>query len=71
MAREGRERPTAHHEPAEPGQPADDRPHADRRPRRVGARLLPQVPEQAPRLHRRVLQRGELGRGGEEVQRVS
>ena len=29
--------------------------------RRLGARLLPQVPEQAPRLHRRLLERRELG----------
>ena len=31
--------------------------------RRVGARLLPQVPEQAPGLHRRVVERGQLGEG--------
>ena len=31
---------------------------------RVGARLLPQVPEQASRLHSRVLQGDRLGRGG-------
>ena len=29
--------------------------------RRLGARLLPQVPEQAPRLHRRLLERRQLG----------
>ena len=31
--------------------------------RRLGARLLPQVPEQAPRLHRRVVEHGRLGEG--------
>ena len=31
--------------------------------RRVGARLLPEVPEQAPGLHRRVVERRELGEG--------
>ena len=30
---------------------------------RVGARLLPEVPEQATRLHRRLVERGELGEG--------
>ncbi len=33
------------------------------RPGRLGARLLPQVPEPPPRLHRCVVERGELGRG--------
>ena len=41
-------------EHAEPGQPAHGRQDgADPRPRRVGARLLPQVPEPPPGLHRR------------------
>ena len=31
--------------------------------RRLGARLLPEVPEQAPRLHRRVVQHDRLGQG--------
>ena len=31
--------------------------------RRLGARLLPQVPEQAPGLHRRVVERRQLGSG--------
>src|SRR3954465_2472312 len=35
--------------------------------RRLGARLLPQVPEQAPGLSGCVLERGELGRSGEQV----
>ena len=48
---------------AEPGQPADGRQEADPRPRRVGARLLPQVPEPPSRLHHRVVERGQLGRG--------
>ena len=32
-------------------------------PRRVGARLLPEVPEPPPGLHRRVLERRQLGEG--------
>ena len=52
----------------QPGQPADGkaapaRRHADPRPRRLGARLLPQLPEPPPRLHRGVLERRELGCG--------
>ena len=39
------------------------RPDAAARRRRLGARLLPQVPEQAPGLHRRVVERGRLGQG--------
>ena len=39
------------------------------RRRRLGARLLPQVPEQAPGLSRRVLERGQLGRGRAPLRR--
>ena len=46
----------------QPGQPAVRRQHADPGPGRVGTRLLPEVSEPSPGLHRRVLQRGELGR---------
>ena len=38
------------------------------RHRRVGARLLPQAPVQARRLHRRVVEHRELGQGGRELQ---
>ena len=38
-------------------------PRAAARDRRVGARLLPQVPEQAPRLSRGLVERRQLGRG--------
>ena len=48
---------------AQPGQPALGRPDAAAGRRRVGARLLPQVPEQAPGLPGRVLERRELGQG--------
>ncbi len=41
---------------------------ADPRRRRVGARLLPEVPEPPSRLHRRVVERGQLGRGEQAVQ---
>ena len=45
----------------EPGLARLQRPDAAARLRRLGARLLPQVPEQAPRLHRRLLERRQLG----------
>ena len=50
-------------EHAQPGQPDLRRPDAAARRRRLGARLLPQVPEQAPRLPRRVVERRQLGQG--------
>ena len=37
------------------------------RRRRLGARLLPEVPEPAPRLHRRVVERRQLAEGGRAV----
>ena len=43
--------------------PLMDGKKADLRRRRVGARLLPEVPEPPPRLHHRVVERGELGGG--------
>ena len=52
----------------EPGQPADGRQEADPRRRRVGARLLPEVPEPAPRLPRRLVERRQLGRRGQALQ---
>ena len=48
----------------QPGQPDLQGPDAAARRRRLGARLLPQVPEQAPGLHRRVVERRQLGEGG-------
>ena len=56
-------------EHAEPGHPALRRPDAAAGRRRVGARLLPQVPEQAPGLPRRVLERRQLGQGRRAVRR--
>ena len=44
----------------QPGQPDLRRQDAAARRRRVGARLLPEVPEQAPRLHRRLVERRQL-----------
>ena len=41
--------------------------HTAPRHRRLGARLLPQLPEPSPRLPRRVVERRQLGRGGEAV----
>lgn len=46
----------------QPGQPAVRRQHPDPGSGRVGTRVLPEVPEPPPGIHRRVLQRGELGR---------
>ena len=43
--------------------PVDGRQEADPRRRRVGARLLPEVPEPPSRLPRSVVERRELGRG--------
>ena len=51
----------------QPGQPDLGRQHAAARRRRVGARLLPEVPEPAPRLHRRLVEHRQLGEGGGEV----
>ena len=48
---------------AEPGQPAHRRPDAAARQRRLGARVLPQVPEQPPGLPEGVVERGRLGQG--------
>ena len=49
--------------PAQPGQPRLAGPEAPAGDRRVGARVLPEVPEQAPRLHRRVLECRFVGAG--------
>ena len=46
----------------EPGQPADGRQEGRVRRRRLGARLLPEVPEPPARLPRRLVERRELGR---------
>ena len=48
---------------AQPGLAALGRPDAAAGRRRVGARVLPQVPEQAPGLPGRVLERRQLGQG--------
>ncbi len=50
--------------PADPGQ------DAAARQRRLGARLLPEVPEQAPRLPQGVLERRRLGQGRRAVRSV-
>ena len=63
-----RRRQAGDREHREPGQPVDGREEADARPRRVGARLLPEVPEPPPRLHRGVVECGQLGRGEQAVQ---
>ncbi len=61
LARLGRHRPGGEVD-AEPGQPGDGVGRAAPRYRRVGARLLPQLPEQAPGLPRGLVERGRLGR---------
>ena len=55
----------------EPGLAGLRRQHAAARLRRLGARLLPQVPEQAPRLHRRLLERRQLGLRRGALRRLS
>ncbi len=47
----------------EPGQPDHAGRRAAPRHRRLGARLLPQLPEPAARLSRRLVERGQLGGG--------
>ena len=49
----------------EPGHPAAARRFPAPGPRRLGARLLPEVPEPPARVHRRLVERGRLGPGGE------
>ena len=60
LAGQGRLRPRGRLD-AEPGLADLRRADAAARRRRLGARLLPEVPEQAPRLHRRLLERRQLG----------
>ena len=52
---------------AEPGQPADGRREASDRSRRVGARVLPELPEPPPGLPEGVVGDGKLGRCREEL----
>ncbi len=55
----------------EPGQPDLGRQEADLRHRRVGARLLPQVPESPARLPRGLVERHQLGRGERAAQGIT
>jgi hypothetical protein len=55
-------------QPAQPGQPALLRRPSGARPGRVGARLLPQVPEPPRRVHRELVERHQLGQGGRTLQ---
>ena len=57
-------------EHAEPGQPGDGRQAGGDGHRRVGARLLPEVPEPPRRLRGRVVERGQLERDREAVRAV-
>jgi len=58
---------------AKPRQPSDGRQHADSRRRCVGARVLLEVSKPPARLSQGVVERGELGRGRQElrVERVA
>src|SRR3546814_3455687 len=71
VAERGQVRQALGREQRQPGQPAHEGhrlgQHPDPGPGRVGARLLPEVPEPPPGLHRRVLQRGRLDRGRASV----
>ena len=63
-----RRRQAADPQHPQPRQPAHERPVPRPRRRRLGTRLLPEVPEQAARLHRRLVERGQLERGCQTVQ---
>ena len=52
-----------HRKLAQPGRPRDGGQVRNPRPRRLGARLLPEVPEPASRLHFGLVQHDQLGRG--------
>ena len=54
----------------EPGLAGIRRQQPAARLRRLGARLLPEVPEQTARLHRRVLERRQLGLRGGALRRI-
>jgi len=54
---------------AQPGQPALGRQDAAARRRRLGARLLPALPEPPTGLHRRVVERRRLGHGQRALRR--
>ena len=64
----GQRRQARDHQHAEPGQPADGRQEGHPRRGRLGARLLPEVPEPPRRLPRRVLERRELERSESPAQ---
>ncbi len=58
------------HEHPEPGQPADGRlRHADPGRRRLGARLLPEIPESPTGLPQRLVEHGQLGRRRQALHR--
>ena len=67
MADQEQERQTRNHLHAKSRQSSDGRQHAGPRRRCLGARLLPQVPKPPARLSKGVVERGELGRGREEL----
>ncbi|CAA9508031.1 MAG: Superoxide dismutase [Mn], partial [uncultured Solirubrobacteraceae bacterium] len=68
MAR-SRRRPAGHHQHAEPGQPRVQRPDPAARQRRLGARVLPELPEPPPGLPQGVVERGQLEQGLRALQR--
>src|SRR6266487_4092710 len=68
MARLGRDR-TRRLLDAEPGQPLAAGRRAAARHRRLGARLLPALPEQTARLPERMVGRRQLGRGRTTLRR--
>src|SRR6185437_406490 len=59
------------HEHAESGHACDGKEAPHTWSGRMGARVLPQVPEQAARLRQGVVERGELARGGTEIRGVA
>ena len=63
----GRQAEGHHHR--QPGLAAQPGHLSHPRQRRLGARLLPQVPEQAPRLPRRLVERSQLGRSHQALRK--
>ncbi len=71
MARPGHHRSAENHRPPKPGQSTDHRPAANPPPGRLGTRLLPETPKPPQRLHRRLVSRDQLERGGTTSERYS
>ena len=67
MAHQEQEWKPRNHFHAKSRQSSDGREHAHPRRRCMGARLLPEISKPPRRLSQGVVERSELGRGGEEL----